>query len=122
MDGGVLLAVAPFLGLYAGRVASFSVAVLVTWALNRTFTFSDRRTSNRIQELALYVGSQSFGALTNMAVYAAAIFLSDWMYAYPLAALALGSAAGLVVNYTAAHFVVFRGSLASTKAKPIPKT
>jgi len=116
------LAVAPFLGLYAGRVASFSIAVLVTWALNRTFTFSDRRTSNWMQELALYVGSQSFGALTNMAVYAAAIFLSDWMHTYPLAALALGSAAGLVVNYTAAHFVVFRGSLASPKAKPIPKT
>jgi len=120
VDAGVLLAAVPLLGLYAGRLVSFAIAVLVTWALNRTFTFHDRRTDSLPVELALYISSQSFGALTNMAVYTAAVLLSDWMKAYPVAALALGSIAGMAVNYSAAHFFVFRGSL-GPKSPPQPR-
>lgn len=118
VDAGLLLVAIPIAGHYGGRVISFGIAVLVTWALNRSITFRDRQTAGWGGELVRYVGSQSLGAMTNLAVYSVCISLSLWMYANPVAALAFGSAAGLVVNYSLAHWVVFRSVPQKKGARP----
>lgn len=107
-DSTVLLLAIPLAGHYGGRVVSFGAAVVVTWWLNRMLTFRDRRSTGRIFELTRYVGSQSIGATTNLVLYTVCVAVSQRMHDQPLLALAIGSAAGLIVNYTLAHRVVFR--------------
>lgn len=108
VDAGILIVLIPSIGHYAGRMVSFSVAVLVTWVLNRSLTFRDRRSAKWGRELLSYVSAQSIGAMTNLAAYAVCITVSLWLMRYPVVALAIGSAFGLLVNFTMMHLVVFR--------------
>jgi putative flippase GtrA len=105
VDAGILFVLIPYFGPYLARVFSFLVAVFVTWLLNRNFTFNSR--SHGLSEFKRYFASQSFGAGLNYFVYAIAIFSSQWMGKFPLFALALGSIAGLTVNFILAKKYVF---------------
>lgn len=111
IDGGVLLAVSPYLGLYYGRLVSFSAAVVATWGLNRAWTFGDSKNPEWRAELARYIGTQSVGALVNLASYASVIALIPTLAKFPLIALALGACGGLATNYFLARRVVFDRSM-----------
>jgi putative flippase GtrA len=108
-DGGILWLLLPYLGSSWGRAISFSIAVTVTWALNRAVTFRDRASkTGRAVELGRYVLSQTIGAVINVGLYAFSMFANTWMAERPLAAFAVGSAGGLIVNFTLAQWFVFR--------------
>jgi putative flippase GtrA len=108
----VLYASAWALGWYKARVVSFLAAATVTWWLNRRFTF-DAAPGTAREDTALgrqylaYMASMLGGALLNYATYAATL---HWLDIPGNAALgvALGSCAGLVVNYLLARHLVFR--------------
>jgi putative flippase GtrA len=89
------------------RVASFSVAVVSTWLLNRMWTFGESRSSRPLPEFLRYLAVQLSGGAVNLAIFA----LVAWALPDPLAGAALGlvagSAAGLVLNYIGARFVAF---------------
>src|SRR6478609_10370442 len=81
-DVAVLYALVGWLGWYGARVISFLVAVTVTWALNRRFTFRQASlaaaadSSGLLGEYLAYVASMLGGAAVNYAAYA--LILTLW--------------------------------------------
>lgn len=109
VDLGVLYLVAPALGWYGGRVLSFLAAATVTWALNRRFTFAGRHSGASIRrEYLRYLLTMLGGALVN---YGAYVLTLHWLGGplAPALGVALGSGAGLAVNFLTARFLVFKG-------------
>lgn len=107
IDAGLLeLLVHQGINPYAARALSFPPAVIATWYLNRIWAFADRGGRAHWQ-LARYVATQLTGAATNYAVYALVLLLIRHSAATVLAALAAGSAAGLLINFFGARSVVF---------------
>ncbi|MDM0034955.1 GtrA family protein [Variovorax sp. J22P271] len=110
VDLGVLYVVAPALGWYGGRGLSFLAAATVTWALNRRFTFAGRHSGASIAgEYLRYLLTMMAGALVN---YGAYVLTLHWLGGplAPALGVALGSCAGLAVNFVTARFLVFKGA------------
>ena len=112
VDAGLLALQVHILGIgpLVARGPSFLCAVTVTWWLNRNYTFGGLGRYATATEYRRYFFIQVIGALTNLAVYAAAIISVVWFAKNPVAALALGSVFGLVVNYGLARLFVFPGA------------
>jgi putative flippase GtrA len=97
-------------GLYQGRVLSYLAAVTVTWALNRRFTFARRNGGKALHEWARFSVSQLSGATINLGAYAALVHTSPYCARHPVIAVAVGSVAGMMINYVVAHRYVFRST------------
>lgn len=95
------------LGLYSGRVASYLSAATFTWAVNRRFTFT-AKTPPTITEWLRFVFANTSGGLVNYLTYAALVTWGSGLLSHPALAVACGSIAGLIVNYTASARLVFR--------------
>jgi putative flippase GtrA len=109
VDAGWLALLLGVAGPYWGRLGSFAIAVVVTWACNRSFTFADRRSGlSRGREFRRYFGAMLAGGAVNYGVYALVVLLLGGGGLVPFLALAAGSLAGMAVNLTLANFVVFR--------------
>jgi putative flippase GtrA len=120
-DAGVLLAIVTGGGdPYAGRLASFALAVTLTWWLNRIWTFRADRRPGKGGEYAAYVLVQCGGFGVNYTIFAAAVSTLGQGPDTVVAALALGSVAGLFVNFAGARWLVYRrlpaGAAGATKA------
>ncbi len=104
-DGGILQAeiwrwhVPPLLA----RIPSFSVAVMVTWWLNRDFTFNTPEKSFR-ESFPVYLASNGAGLAINFAVYTGCVMT----HVVPFLALAIASVVAMFFNFAMARFVVFR--------------
>lgn len=118
VDAGVLqLLVSAFgVGLLIGRVFSYLTAATVTWVLHRKFTFADlvrdarsrgRPTPSSVDEWLRFVVANAIGAAVNYGAYAACIVNGEVFRAYPVLAVAVGSALGLAFNYVASKRFVF---------------
>lgn len=112
VDGGVLTLLVNGFGVdsFGARALSFTAAVLVTWLLNRHVTFHERKDACRLSELGRYVGTQLAGAIANLAVYALCLWQVSYLRTWPVIALAIGAAAGFIVNYAGARLIVFSRS------------
>jgi putative flippase GtrA len=108
-DGGVLLLLTRGLSLgpLVARAISFPVAVLVTFTLNRIWTFKTGVKISLIRALALFYSVQGTGFLLNLMIYAAAVLMLPFPLNLPIAALAIASAVALVVNYSGSRLLVF---------------
>jgi putative flippase GtrA len=116
VDAGLLrILLMAGLGYYGGRAISFLAAATVTWALNRSFTFR-RETGaprgNRAAEWLAYLGLMLIGGGANYGAYALAIETWDLVRRHPEIGVALGSIAGMTINYWSAKTMIFerRGS------------
>ena len=108
VDAGVLYLFKSALGLYFGRVLSFVCAVFVTWILNRRFTFNQRIPGLSLgREFGRYFVSMLGGGSVNYAAYALLVFFVDFVARQPVWGVAVGSLAGMMVNYLLAKFFVF---------------
>ena len=108
VDLGVLYLLAPYLGWYGARVVSFIAAATTTWVCNRHFTFSGRQSgASLLREYAHYMLTMLAGALVN---YTAYVITLHWVGGplAPALGVAIGSCAGLVVNFLSARHIVFR--------------
>lgn len=111
VDLVVLYTLAPWLGWYLARAASFLAAASFTWWFNRSFTFRDASGSHtRLsigREYIAYITSMLGGAAINYTVY---VLTLHWMpgAAAPTIGVALGSCAGLISNFTAARMLLSR--------------
>jgi putative flippase GtrA len=101
------LALALGLGYYAGRVLSFLAAVWVTWQLNRHFTFAPTG-AGAWREFTRYLGAMVGGGLLNYLAYSAAILLLPHWPLTPALAVAVGSLAGMALNFLSAKLIVFK--------------
>ena len=94
-------------GFYAGRVLSFLAAVWVTWRLNRRYTFQAAgggAWSEWWRYLSAMLGG---GAINYLASGAAVLLLPPWPLT-PALAVAIGSVAGMGVNFFSAKLLVFK--------------
>jgi len=109
VDAGVLYLAAPHLGWYGARVLSFLAAATATWAMNRLLAFRARRSdASLVREYLGYLTTMLGGALVNYAAYVAVLHAASGSWA-PLLGVAVGSGAGVVVNFLAARHLVFKG-------------
>ena len=115
VDLAVLYVAAPNLGWYGARVLSFWAAATATWWLNRHYTFASATAAAAAAESAASVGRQylryllsmTLGGSVNYLTYATVIVW--WtLPAAPAVGVALGSCAGLVFNFIAAKYFIFR--------------
>ena len=97
-------------GLYASRIVSYLCAATFAWWFNRRFTFAAQRSPNLLQEWVRYLGANIWGGVLNYAVYALLVSSIAVFARYPFLAVAIGSAAGLAVNFAMSSRFVFRGA------------
>lgn len=108
VDSGVLYLTKSFLGLYIGRMFSFVSAVLTTWLLNRIITFKKNTNTSLIREFMLYLGCMFFGGLVNLGTYYLLINNSSFILDNPIIGIAIGSVAGMLINFISSKWLVFK--------------
>ena len=106
VDAGLTEALAG-LGIspYLGRVLAVAVAIVVTYTINRNYTWRERRApvpGRRMRYLAVSLVSISANYLTFAAALAALPGLR------PVIAVAAGTGVGMVMNYIGYSRLVFR--------------
>mgnify|MGYP001820828744 FL=1 len=107
VDAGALtLALSLGADLYTGRMFSFFCAVTATWYMNRIYTFSSKDT-RLLHEWGRFVSANAIGGLINYAAYALLVSTIGLFASYPIIAVAVGSLAGLLWNFTVSHKLVF---------------
>lgn len=107
IDAGVFVVANALLGnLYLARVVSYLAAASSNWALNRRFTFGKSRLQP-VHEWGRFIVTQSAGGAVNVGVYAALVSSCAVFTENPVAAIAVGSVAGMGVNFLTAKFFVF---------------
>jgi putative flippase GtrA len=103
------------LNWFTGRLVSFSVAVLTTWLLNRSFTFREANRSAPIRQAFIYALVQGAGGIANIAAYSAAIAAAPAMKTMVFVPLAIGSAAGLCLTFVGSKHLAFRPAVAQAE-------
>ncbi|MCW8086048.1 GtrA family protein [Sabulicella glaciei] len=108
VDAGVLMA-ALALGMdkYSGRALSYLAAVSTTFALNRAWTFRDRKgAGGRVAtQWGRFAVLNLVGFTANYGTYALLVGLAG---VHPLPAVAAGSLAGMGFNFFLSRRYVFR--------------
>jgi putative flippase GtrA len=98
---------------YAGAIFAFLVTVTFTWGGNRFLTFrgeAAHRLRDVLEEWLKFVAANTLGFGVNYAVYAALVTFAPAPLNSPYLALACGTLAGLVFNFTLSKRFVFRPS------------
>ena len=109
VDVGVLALLMGPIGPYLGRLCSFFAAVVTTWLVNRNFAFADRTGRHSlVGEFGRYFASMLLGGVLNYGVYSSVVALLGRDGVMPYLGLAAGTGVGMIVNYSLAHFVVFK--------------
>lgn len=89
------------------RAISFSVAVLVTWLLNRQWSFGVSVPAT-LAEFARYLSVQSVGLAINFGAYSVCVAGFPPPIGEPLVALAVGSALAMGFNFLGARRIFAR--------------
>lgn len=103
----ILYATRPAYGPYFAQVLAFPPAVLLTWGLNRRFTFNYRW---RVTpgEIVGYLCGNAAGWMAINGVYFALISVSRVGKEFPVAALGCGALCGAVLNFFILKYWAFR--------------
>lgn len=104
-----LLAVQLGMQVHLAKLLSFLLAVISTWLINRRFTFPGR--AGRVPlplEFWRYLLSSLAGGTVNYLVFAATISASGFARTHLYVAVAMGSLAGMLVNFVLYSVYVFR--------------
>lgn len=109
VDVAVLYLLAPLLGWYVARVASFLAAATTTWAFNRRYTFAASAVPGRSvwREYLGYLATMTAGAVLNYGAYVLTLHWVEGRWAAAVG-VALGSLAGMSTNFLSARYLVFR--------------
>jgi putative flippase GtrA len=109
VDAGVLYLMIFGVGLgpWLARLPSFLAASAFTWFVNRIWTYKGPQAGGMAGQWLRFVSANALGGAVNYTVYALLI-LDETIRAHPLPAVALGSLAGLAVNFTLSRRFVFR--------------
>ena len=111
VDGGMLWGLlAVGLNPYTARALSFPVAVVVTWALNRVWTFASAEKAGKRRQFNRYLAVQLVGAGANYGVYTSIIRIFGAAGQTVFIALVIGSFVGMFLNFWGARRVAFQGA------------
>ena len=109
VDAGIAQALVSLAGwnAYAASGLSYLAAATAAWWLNRRFTFGASPAPAH-REWATYLVVNASGGAVNVVVRYALIGAFDAVRAWPWIGVAAGSVAGLLVNFAANKWYVFR--------------
>ena len=109
-DGGILTVLDSVYGinLFYARLVSFSVAVTVTWYLNRHLTFVGGARNRPGREWGRYAVVQSIGALLNMGIFFWLIIAFEALAEWPVIPLAFAASIALIFNFFGSRHIAFR--------------
>jgi len=115
VDASITTALKPFLGVYIARIPAFIAAATVTWLVNRNLTFGAHtsRHSSLTKEYAHYLSLMLIGMTVNYAAYAISISLFPNIPHALLICVAVGSLAGMIVNFVTSKRYIYRQTNAS---------
>ncbi len=106
VNAGIVELLAPNWGPLYAQILAFPIAASMTWWFNRHFTFgASERTIHR--EWLQYLLANSLGWVVNNGAYVWIIFNSVLAYQHPSLAVAAGSLAGMIFNFTMSKWLVF---------------
>lgn len=93
--------------IYYCRIITFIPSVILAWWLNRRFTFISVKGLRWWRELLRYVVVNATGSLVNFGAFFLALHFVDPIKPFPVAALAIGSVAGMFFNFVSSKMLVF---------------
>lgn len=93
---------------YLSRLLSFLAAASATWAFNRHYTFTSERRYSLRGEWLRYLLAMAAGFVLNFSVYSFFVFHYPLVQRIPALGVAAGSVAGMVINFAASRYWVFR--------------
>ena len=97
---------------YICRLISYFFAVASTWSVNRFFTFKKSFKGESLADLLVewvrFFFSQGVGFFVNYGTFSLLVFSFIFFESYPILAIAVGSIAGLTVNFLMAKIFIFR--------------
>jgi putative flippase GtrA len=104
-DAAILLLLINWFGAnpIAARFVSAPIAILLTFALNRAWSFSDLTQPSMFRSFVSYLSVQGVGFLVNLLVYSLVVSIP----AMPTVALAFSSAVAMVLNYLGSRYWAF---------------
>jgi putative flippase GtrA len=109
VDVAVLYILKESIGLYLGRLFSFTASVLVTWVLNRRVTFAERQSSKvKHHEFTLYFVLMCVGGSVNYSTYAFLLANFIFVQQQPVWGVAAGSIAGMFINLFSVSKLLFK--------------
>lgn len=109
VDAGLLtLLMATGWSAFQARTVSFLAAVSCTWAINRAWTFRDRRSAVHRGSYALYVMAQLLGAAINLGCFVVLIQVWPALQDVPVVPLGIGALVSLAFNFGCATVFVFK--------------
>lgn len=88
------------------QAIAFPAAVTVTWFLNRRYTFGASRYAVH-HEWMRYVLANALGWAANNGTYFYLVLHVAFAWKHPMVAVAAGSIAGMLLNFTGSKFLVF---------------
>lgn len=110
VDAGVLLTLvhSHLLNPVSGRFVSFTVAVIVTFELNRRWSFRESRKGGVLRLFGGYLAVQGLGFLSNLGIYTLLYVVLPKPFNAPLLCLAVASMFAMAMNFVGARWMVFR--------------
>lgn len=96
------------MGPYVGRLFSFLASASTTWICNRHFTFRGQGQDHAGLQWAKFVAVSIGGFCFNYGTYAALVASMPLAHNNLFLAVAAGSLAGMVFNFSASRHLVFR--------------
>lgn len=108
--------------VYPSRGVSALCSITTTWILNRHTTFADFKSENKKAEYSRYLSSQLVGLVINLGTFAGLITFVPLMRSYPFAALSVGAAAAIVVNFVTARAYAFGATSSRIMPRSAPTT
>lgn len=99
-------------GVIPSRLVSFSTATIVTWILNRWYTFSSPKTSvlTRKMEYFSYFVVQAVGAGLNLLIFLCLITWIPMLHQMLVIPLAVGALVAMVFNFLLIKIFVFKNT------------
>ncbi|WP_020484168.1 bifunctional glycosyltransferase family 2/GtrA family protein [Methylomonas sp. MK1] len=107
VNAGLVESLVLNMGPLRAQMLAFPAAVTVTWWLNRRFTFGASHHAMH-HEWLRYVLANMLGWTANNGAYLWMIFSVPLAYQHPALAVAVGSLAGMVLNFSASRLIVFK--------------
>ncbi len=110
MDAGIVAIFTGALGLgpIMAQAIAFTVAVTVTWLINRHWTFAEHASNRWAHEWTRYIAANSVGAAVNNGVYIILVFTVALFSKQPVLAVATGSLVGMSFNFAFSKLIVFK--------------
>jgi putative flippase GtrA len=111
VDAGSLTLLTHYGGLdpvTARLVSMFVFGMTTTWLLNRSLTFRGHTGGSIFAEYLRFAAANAIGNSLNFGIHAALVETLPLFHAYPVLGAVVGTAVGLVFNFTSSKYFVFR--------------